>query len=113
MLSNLFNFFLVTLCDFKRTCICRPFESDARTHAAVAPGVFARSRATGFSSAKRESLCVCVCVFGRGGGFAPLQFKPHCGSLYNTRTNNVHVLMLVVCNYRCFKGTCCLYLQDI
>ena len=52
----------------------------------MAPGVFARSRATGFSSGERERSSVCVCG-GEGG--APLQFKPHYGTLYKTRRDNV------------------------
>jgi len=80
MLSNLFTFFLFFR-EFmrlqKNLYICRPFESGA-WHEAVAPGVFARSRATGFSSAERERererervalcVCVCVCVCVGGGG---------------------------------------------
>jgi len=85
MLSNLF-IFLVTLCEFKRTCICKPFESDARKQRwlqAYLQGVERRD-----FQVVREREVLCVCVWGGEGG-APLQFKPHYGTLYKTRRDNV------------------------
>ena len=62
----------------------------------MAPGVFARSRATGFSSGERERSSVCVCVGGGGGALLcnsnhiTARFTKLGEIMYNT------VLMLIV-----------------
>jgi hypothetical protein len=58
---------------------------------------------------ERVLLCVCVCLCVCVRGRVPLQFKPHCGSLYKSSTDNVqHCVYVrslgVIC--RRFKGTC-------
>ena len=61
MLSNLF-IFLVTLCDFKRTCICKPFESDARMQR------WLQAYLHGVERRDFQVLSESCAVYGGGGG---------------------------------------------